>query len=108
MEPIAADLDTATTPTQSPRTVNVLVLLAVVAAVFSYLGAYAGTNALLKAELIEKWPPGHDPRPKWMLIGFVGMLAALLIVGVLLRWSSNRQLRRLDAMEDNETTEAKA
>jgi hypothetical protein len=101
MEPIAADLDT--TPTQSPRTVNVLVLLTVVAAVFSYLGAYAGANALLKAELIEHWPPGHDPRPRWMLIGFCAVLAAFLFVGGLLRWSSNRQLRRLDAMEDTES-----
>lgn len=105
MEPIAADLDT-TTPTQSPRTVNVLVLLTVVAAVFSYLGAYAGANALLKAELIERWPAGHDPRPRWMLIGFCGMLTAFLLVGGLLRWSSNRQLRCLDAMEENEPTEA--
>ena len=100
MEPIAADLDSP--PARGPRTVNVLVLLLVVAAVFSYLGAYAGTNALLKAELIERWPAGHDPRPKWMLFGFVGMLAALLLIGVLLRWSSNRQLRRLDAMEEGE------
>lgn len=83
-----------------PRTLNVLVLLAAVALIFSYLGAYAVTNALVKADLLDKWPPGSDPRPRWMMISFAGMLGLFILAGGFLRWSTNRQLHRMDVMEE--------
>jgi NhaP-type Na+/H+ or K+/H+ antiporter len=93
--------DSIETPTSDrPHTLNVLVLLAGVAVIFSYLGAYAVTNALVKADLIQKWPPGSDPRPRWMLIAFVAMLVSFVVIGGFLRWSTNRQLRGMDSMEE--------
>ena len=85
-----------------PRTLNVLIILAVVALIFSYLGAYAVTNALVLAEMITPWPPGRDPRPVWMLSGFGGLLATFTLTALLFRWFSRRQLKRLDALADAE------
>ena len=85
---------------RSPRTLNVLLLFVTVAAVFSYLCAYAGTNALLKAELLDKWPPGRDPRPRWLLVSFTGILIGCVAIASLLRWSSNRQLKYMDSIEE--------
>lgn len=89
-------------PRQSrPRTINVLVLLLATAAVFSYLGAFAVTNALVSVDLMERWPAGHDPRPRWMMIGFVAMTGAFLAIGGLFRLASWRQMKRLDAIADD-------
>src|SRR5262245_28995103 len=60
-------------PTDSvsrPRTTSVLALLAGAALTFSYLVSYALTNALVSAGLMHPWAPGHDPRPRRMLVGF--------------------------------------
>jgi hypothetical protein len=89
-------------PLRKAHTMNVLVLLLVAAAVFSYLGAYAATNALVAANLLNPWPAGDDPRPRWMLDGFVSLLTLFTGVATFLKWSSGRQLRRLDAMEEDE------
>src|SRR3954452_15646441 len=35
---------------------------------FSYLLPYAVTNALVSADVLSRWPPGTDPRPRRMLI----------------------------------------
>jgi hypothetical protein len=86
-------------PLRKPNTINVLVLLLVAAMVFSYLGAYAATNALVAANLLSPWPSDQDPRPKWMLDGFAALLSIFIFTGGLLKWSSSRQLRRFDAME---------
>ena len=46
-------------PPEKPRllrTLTVIILLMIAALVFSYLGAFAVTDALAKADLIESWP----------------------------------------------------
>jgi hypothetical protein len=81
-----------------PRTITVLGMLAAVALVFSYLGAYALANALVAAEVIQAWPRESDPRPRWMLVGFVSLLTTFLIVGAVFKWISRRELRQIDEM----------
>jgi hypothetical protein len=87
---------------RAPRTTTVLVFLAAFAVILSYLAIYAATNALIAADLISPWPQEADPRPGWMLRAFVGMFAACATVGILFRFFSHRQLKRIDAMADAE------
>ena len=84
-----------------PRTATVLAFLAAAAAIFSYLGAYAMVSALLKAEMLKPWPSGHDPRPKWFVISFAILLSIFLVLGLIARSASGRQLRRIDEMEES-------
>ena len=79
-----------------PSTLIVLALLMGVALVFSWLGAYAFTNALRAAELVQPWE-GTDPRPRWMLFGFTALMTIFGICALAFRQS--RQLRRIDEME---------
>src|SRR5689334_16898374 len=82
-----------------PKTSAVLGLLAGAALIFSYLIAYCVVNALVSAEVMKPWQPGHDPRP-WLLIGgFVVLTGVFLSVATLARWASRRQLSRIDEME---------
>jgi hypothetical protein len=81
-----------------PRTITVLGMLAAVALVFSYLGAYALANALVAADVIQAWPRESDPRPRWMLMGFVSLLGTFLLVGALFKWISRRELKQIDEM----------
>jgi membrane associated rhomboid family serine protease len=83
-----------------PRTATVLTLLAGAAAIFSYLGAYAMVSALLKAEMLKPWPPTHDPRPKWFIISFAILLSIFFLIGLIARNASDRQIRRIDEMEE--------
>jgi hypothetical protein len=85
-----------------PRTTSVLAILAGAALIFSYLVSYALTNALVAAELMHKWSPGHDPRPRRMLIGFASLMIAFMTVAAIARWISKRQLARIDEMEEEE------
>jgi hypothetical protein len=87
-----------------PRTVTVLGLLAGVALIFSYLGAYAITDALVSAEVMRPWGADADPRPGWMLTGFVVLLGAFVCVGAAARFMSRQHLRRIDAMAEDETS----
>jgi len=89
-----------------PRTTSVLALLAAAALIFSYLVSYALTNALVAANLMQRWAPGHDPRPRRMLIGFVALLMLIMAIGATARWISKRQLARIDEMEEEERGEA--
>jgi hypothetical protein len=84
-----------------PRALTLAALLGGVSLVFSYLGAFAVTNALVAADLIEKWSPGHDPRPAWMLRGFVGSLVGFALIAGLLRWSG-RNAHRAEDTDDAE------
>jgi membrane associated rhomboid family serine protease len=84
-----------------PRTATVLTLLAGAAAIFSYLGAYAMVSALLKAEMLKPWPPTHDPRPKWFIISFAILLCLFSLIGLAARFTSDRQLRRIDEMDES-------
>ena len=96
--------DTEMQPVVEPRsrTINVLILLMVAALVFSYLGAYAVTNTLVAADMLPRWAPKADPRPRWMLIGFVTLLGSFGSIALVLRFLSGRQLRSLDALADAE------
>ena len=85
-----------------PRTTSVLALLAGAALIFSYLVSYALTNALIVANLMQRWAPGHDPRPRRMLLGFAALMFAFMTVGSVARWLSRRQLARIDEMDDGD------
>jgi len=80
-------------------------LLVVTAATFSYLIAYAVTNALVSAGVLSHWPADTDPRPRRALIIFVALVTTFLIGAVIARVSNRRQMREIDAMMD-ETSEA--
>jgi hypothetical protein len=80
-------------------TIKVVVLLLIVALLFSYLGAFALTNALVSVDLLDRWPANRDPRPAWMLKGFASLTAVFTILAVWLKWTTWRQLRRMDAMD---------
>jgi hypothetical protein len=86
-------------PPERPRTTTVLALLSVVAAVLSYLGSYALINALVAAEVLKPWSRGHDPRPKWFIIGFVVLVSLFIGIGAAFRYISARHLRQIEAME---------
>ena len=101
-------LETSPTDTsvEEPRasTIQVLGLLVTAAFALSYLGAYALTNTLLSAGMIQQWGPGSDPRPRWLGLGFVSLLAVFGATGFFFRCMSSRQLRSIDALA-NETEE---
>ncbi len=81
-------------------TVQVLGLLVSTAFALSYLGAYAFTNALLDAGMLQPWGSGPDPRPRWMALTFVTLLALFGTAGFFCRVMSSRQLRSIDALAD--------
>jgi hypothetical protein len=100
---IVVDVDESAPPQPArPKTVAVIGLMAGVALIFSYLIAYCLVNALVTAEVMTPWKPGHDPRP-WLLIGgFVVLTGLFLALATLFRWASRRQLSRIDEMEKAE------
>lgn len=85
-----------------PNTVAVLGVLVAAAGMFSYLGAYCVTNVLVRNEVLREWAPGADPRPRWLLFGFTGLMVVFGCVAVLARCVSARQLKRIDEMEQGE------
>ena|SRR5580765_1290210 len=85
-----------------PNTVTVLLLLAVAAATFSYLGAYAATNALANAEIIPPINHEHDPRLRWALTGFVLLMICFGVIALLFRIVNRRQFRRIDRMNEGD------
>lgn len=85
-----------------PRTWQVLGLLVGAAAVLSFLGSYAVSDVLVKAEVIGRWSVEADPRPRWMAVGFCILLAMFGALGVVARLMSRRQLKAIDAMIEAE------
>jgi hypothetical protein len=83
-----------------PNTATVLGLLALTSLIFSYLGAYAVAGALVQADVIHRWRPDADPRPKWLVVGFCVLLLVFVCVGALARHLSRRELRQIDEMGD--------
>ena len=81
-------------------TVQVLGLLVSTAFALSYLVAYAFTNALVDAGILQPWGGGTDPRPRWMALTFVTLLGLFGAAGVVFRLMSSRQLRSIDALAD--------
>ena len=94
------DSDQATALAPKPNTLAVLSLLAVAAAIFSYLGAYAATNALVVAEMIHPIPHDHDPRLRWALTGFGAIMLVCGLVALVSRIVGRRQVRKIDSMMD--------
>ena len=86
-------------PGDRPSTLTVVGLLVAAALIFSYLGAYCLTNALVGAEILPAWRQGDDPRPKWMVFGFVALMTTFALVAITARSASTRQLKRIDEME---------
>ncbi|MCS7033382.1 MAG: hypothetical protein NZ561_05220 [Phycisphaerae bacterium] len=82
-----------------PGTLSVLFLLATAALVFSYLGAYCLTDALVAAGLRSPLPRDPDPRPRWLLTGWLTLTAAFSIFGWIWKLLISRQLRSIDEME---------
>lgn len=94
------DLEFETAPLpERPKTTTVIGLITGVAVVFSYLISYAMANALAAAEVIKPWPRDHDPRPLWFGICFVVLLVLFSGLGAAARFLSARNLREIDAME---------
>jgi hypothetical protein len=87
---------------RASRTSSVLIFLAAFSVIVSWLACYAVTNALISTDMMSAWPAGEDPRPHWMLNSFIGLFGSFALVALVFRWSSNRQLRRIDAMADGE------
>jgi hypothetical protein len=87
-------------PTAKPNTATVLGLLALTSLTFSYLGAYAVSGVLVQAEMLHRWQPGSDPRPKWLVAGFVLLLMVFVGIGGLARFLSRRELRHIDEMSE--------
>lgn len=98
---LEADVDTIeVSQLPKPKTITVLGVLVGASLVLSYLGSYAFTNAMLTAELIKPWAEGSDPRPRWLLISFCGLMTMFLVVAGTFRFLSRRQLRSIDATAD--------
>ncbi len=87
---------------RQPRTLMVLALLMGVALVFSWLFAYALADALVAAELLSPWTGQSDPRPRWLLGCFTGLMAIFGTFALIARALSRRQLQRIDAMNEEE------
>lgn len=98
----AVDTNTSFTSFDGPRasTVQVLGLLVMSAFALSYLAAYAFTDALLDADVLQQWAAASDPRPRLLAMCFVSLLGLFGLLGLLFRLVSSRQLRSIDALAD--------
>ena len=93
------EFESAPSAEQRPRNTTVLGLLVSVAGIFSYLGSYALSSAMVKADLVKPWTAGHDPRPKWFVFSFALLMLLFLACGALVRILSARHLKQIEAME---------
>ena len=87
---------------RKPRTAVVLAIVLAAALAASYLAAFAGTSALIAADLLPPFPRGQDPRPRWMMLLFSGLLTVFVFGSITIRWLSRRQLSSIDAMNEEE------
>jgi hypothetical protein len=83
------------------RTALVFGLLTVAALAFSYLGAFAISELLVRAGVIEPWTPDRDPRWHWMVVSFGTMTGGFCLIALLLKWTTGRQMKRLDALSED-------
>ena len=82
------------------KTCGVLGLLMLTSLLFSYLLAYAVSDALATAKVLPRWTSEYDPRPMWLVRSFISLTFTFLALGGVARILSRRQLRRIDAMAD--------
>ena len=87
---------------EKPRTWTVLMLLVMAAGTFSYLGAYAATDALAKVNVIHPLSREHDPRPALAGVIFGVILTGCLVAAVVMRCLSGRQFKEIDRMNEGE------
>jgi hypothetical protein len=83
-----------------PKAGMVIGLLAGASLIISYLFAYCVINALAASDVIARWKPDHDPRPKYFAVAFVVLSAAFSGVGFVARAASKRQMRKFEDMEN--------
>lgn len=84
-----------------PNLMFVVTLLVLAAFTLAYLGSYAISSAMVKAELIKAWSPSNDPRPVWLMSGFF-LLLGLFTTGLLVaRHLSQRSMRQLEQAEQD-------
>jgi hypothetical protein len=81
-------------------TVTVLGLLIATSFTFSYLGTYALSKAMVKAELLRQWPADSDPRPRWLALMFCVLLGTFGLMGAAARTLSKRHLKQIDEMAE--------
>jgi len=93
-------------PAAPPRTVTVLALLALAAGIFSYLGAYAVTDALAKAQIIVPLRRSPDPRPRLAMILFGSIVVGFIVIAIFMRYLSWRHFRRIDRMLEADAEKA--
>jgi hypothetical protein len=91
---------------KKPRMATIVGLLALVSLTFSYLGSYAVSGALVQAEVVHRWPPGADPRPRWLAAGFVALLVVFVAAGCVVRHLSKRELKQIDEMAEESVEHA--
>jgi hypothetical protein len=89
-------------PPPRPRTMTVVAWLMSAAMLISWLAAYALPNALVAAELMSPWTAGADPRPWWLVCGFILMTTVFGGLFALFRWTSQRQFHKLGELADVE------
>jgi hypothetical protein len=94
------DTDVQGAEPRRANTPTVLVMLSAAAITFSYLWAYALTDALVKNGLLSPWQPGPDPRPGRMLVSFVLLLSLFTVGATAARVLSKRQMRGMEQMGD--------
>lgn len=87
---------------RGPRSGTVLVFLAAAAIIFSYIGCYAVTNALVAANMMGEFSPGSDPRPRWMITTFGVLFGVFIVFAGLFRLTNARQMRRIDSIANAE------
>jgi hypothetical protein len=83
-----------------PNTVVVLGLLTMTSFTFSYLGTYALSKALVRADVLRPWPADSDPRPRWLAVVFCVLLGTFGLVGAAARHLSKRHLKQIDRMSE--------
>lgn len=93
---------------EKPKTFTVLVILLFCVSMLSWLLIYAGTNALIAADMMKPWPAKADPRLEWWGISIVVILALVLVGGRIVPWIITRQASAIDAIADAEDTEPDA
>jgi hypothetical protein len=93
-------IDEGEVRTGKPQTLLVLLLMVSAAGALSFLGSYALSSVLIEAEVLSPWTAGNDPRPRWLVMSFAGLLGFFGALAAVARQVSRSQLRRIDAMAD--------
>ncbi len=86
--------------TPKPKTRVVAGVLVLVALLISWLGCFALVGVLQDTEVMQRFPPGHDPRLRWFLYAFVGLMSLIAIFVSIAWFFSLRHEKSLRALEE--------